>query len=295
MLVSVACFSVMDSMLKLLSEHYPSLQVAFLRAASSLPFVLLVIAARDRLDRIKPVNVRLHLLRGALAVLMLYSFVTAVRESSLASTYSIFMCAPLLVAALSVPVLKEKVVGGQWVAIAIGLAGVLLMLGPVNGKWLSTGSLWAIVALCTYAVAIVSLRLLARTDSTESMVFGFTFLLMIGAGALALPGWRDIQWVNDFKLIVGVGIMGSIGQQLITVAFRNTPAAVVAPFEYTAMLWGVLLDIAIWNVYPSALTLVGAAVVIGAGLYLIERERRAAATVESVRQRAEPARPAAGE
>jgi len=258
MLVSVACFSVMDSMLKLLSEHYPSLQVAFLRAASSLPFVLLVIAARDRLDRIRPVNVRLHLLRGALAVLMLYSFVTAVRESSLASTYSIFMCAPLLVAALSVPVLKEKVVGGQWLAISIGLAGVLLMLGPVNGKWLSTGSIWAVVALCTYAVAIVSLRLLSRTDSTESMVFGFTFLLMIGAGALALPGWQDIQWAGDFKLILGVGIMGSIGQQLITVAFRNSPAAVVAPFEYTAMVWGVLLDIAIWSVYPSMLTLVGA-------------------------------------
>ena len=115
MLVSVASFSVMDAMLKLLSEHYPSLQVAYLRAAASLPFVLLVIAARGRLDRVKPVNVRLHLLRGVLSVLMLYSFINAVRESSLATTYSIFMFAPLLVAALSVPVLKEKVVSGQWV------------------------------------------------------------------------------------------------------------------------------------------------------------------------------------
>jgi drug/metabolite transporter (DMT)-like permease len=71
--------------------------------------------------------------------------------------------------------------------------------------------------------------------------------------------------------------MGSIGQNLITVAFRSAPVAVVAPFEYTAMLWGVLLDIAIWNVYPSTLTLIGASVVIGAGLYLIQRERRATA------------------
>ncbi len=118
MLVSVACFSVMDSMLKLLSEHYPSLQVAYLRAAASLPFVLAVIAIRGRLGRIRPVNIRLHLVRGALSVLMLYSFITAVRESSLATTYSIFMCAPLLVAALSVPMLKEKVVSGQWFAIA---------------------------------------------------------------------------------------------------------------------------------------------------------------------------------
>jgi len=276
MLVAVACFSVMDAMLKLLSEHYPSLQVAFLRAASSLPFVLAVIAIRGRLGRVRPVNVRLHLLRGALSVLMLYSFITAVRESSLATTYSIFMCAPLLVAALSVPMLQEKVVSGQWFAIAVGLSGVLLMLGPVNGQWLSTGSLWAIVALWTYALAVVSLRLLSRTDTTESMVLGFT-LLLIGAGLLAIPGWQTIDWGRDLLLILGVGVMGSIGQNLITVAFRSAPAAVVAPFEYTAMLWGVLLDIAIWSVFPSALTLIGASVVIGAGLYLIQRERRQAA------------------
>jgi drug/metabolite transporter (DMT)-like permease len=277
MLVSVASFAVMDAMLKLLSEHYPALQVAFLRAAASLPFVLLVIVVRGRLDRIRPVNVRLHLFRGALAVLMLYAFISAVRESSLATTYSIFMFAPLLVAALSVPILGEKVVGGQWAAISVGFVGVLLMLGPVNGQWLSTGSLWAIVGLITYAVAIVSLRLLSRTDSTESMVLGFTVLLMVGAGALAIPDWHEVRWAEDFKLILGVGLMGSIGQQLITVAFRNAPAAVVAPFEYTALVWGVLLDIAIWSVYPSALTLLGGSIVIGAGLYLIQRERRATA------------------
>jgi len=276
MLASVACFSVMDAMLKLLAGHYDPMQVAFLRAAASLPFVLLIISARGRLDRIRPVNVRLHLLRGALAVMMLYSFITAVRESSLATTYSIFMCAPLLVAALSVPILRERVVGGQWFAIAVGLAGVLLMLGPVNGQWLSAGSLWAVAGLVTYAFAVVSLRLLSRTDSTESMVFGFTFLLMVGAGLLALPAWRALDWAGHYPLLIGVGIAGSLGQQLITVAFRSAPAAVVAPFEYTAMIWGVLLDIAIWSVYPGALTLVGASIVIGAGLYLILRERRQA-------------------
>jgi drug/metabolite transporter (DMT)-like permease len=212
MLVSVASFAVMDALLKLLSEHYPSLQVAFLRAAASLPFVLLVIVARGRLDRIRPVNVRLHLFRGVLAVLMLYAFISAVRESSLATTYSIFMFAPLLVAALSVPILSEKVVGGQWAAIGIGFVGVLLMLGPVDGQWLSTGALWAMVGLVTYAIAIVSLRLLSRTASTESMVFGFTLLLMIGAGALAIPGWHEVQWDRDLKLIIGVGIAASIGQ-----------------------------------------------------------------------------------
>jgi drug/metabolite transporter (DMT)-like permease len=273
MLVSVACFSFMDAQLKLLAEHYAPLQVAFIRGVASLPFVLLPVLLRGRLDRLKPVNVRLHLLRGALSVLMLGSFVLAVRESSLASTYSIFMCAPLIVCALSVPLLKERIAGPQWIAIGVGLAGVLLMIRPGGGQWAAVGALWAVVCVATYSVAVVTLRLLARTDTTESMVFWFTVLLAVGAGLLAIPGWRAIQW-QDLPLMAGVGVSGAFGQHFITTAFRNAPASAVAPFEYTALLWGVLLDVAIWHVWPGATTLLGASIVIGAGLYLIARERR---------------------
>ena len=133
MLLAVALFSVMDAQLKLLAAHYGPMQVAFLRGAASLPFVLLPVLVRGRLARLRPVNVRLHLLRGALSVLMLGSFVYAVRESSLATTYSIFMCAPLVVAAISAPLLGERVAGAQWSAIAAGLAGVLLMIAPRGG------------------------------------------------------------------------------------------------------------------------------------------------------------------
>jgi drug/metabolite transporter (DMT)-like permease len=276
MLVSVASFSVMDAQLKLLSEHYPALQVAFIRGAAALPFVLLPILLRNRLARLRPVNVGLHLLRGVLAVVMLYSFVQAVRETSLASTYSIFMFAPLLVAALSAPLLRERVAPAQWGAIGVGFLGVLLMLRPGTDQLVAAGALWAFVAVATYAFSVVTLRLLARTDSNESMVFWFTALLAVGAGLMSLPGWRDLLWA-DLPLMVGVGICGALGQHFITVAFRSAPAAVVAPFEYTALLWGVLLDIAIWSVFPGALTVFGGSIVIGAGLYLIQRERRAAA------------------
>jgi drug/metabolite transporter (DMT)-like permease len=274
MLVSVACFSVMDAQLKLLAAHYPALQVAFIRGSAALPFVLLPMLLRGRLHRIRPVNVRLHLFRGALAVLMLASFVLAVRESSLASTYSIFMCAPLLVAALSAPLLRERVAGAQWVAIAVGLGGVLLMIRPGPGQWAAAGALWALVAVVTYALGVVTLRILARTDTTESMVFWFTAMLAVGAGALALPDWVPLR-SSEAPLMAGVGITGALGQHLITIAFRSAPAAVVAPFEYSALLWGVLLDVAIWAVWPDRITVAGGGVVIGAGLYLIARERRA--------------------
>ncbi|HET7203966.1 MAG TPA: DMT family transporter [Steroidobacteraceae bacterium] len=273
MLVAVACFAAMDSLLKLLSEHYAALQVAFIRGAAALPFVLVPILLRDRLARLKPVNLRLHLLRGVLSIVMLFSFVRAVRESSLASTYAIFMCAPLLVAALSAPMLGEKVAGQQWWAIGVGLAGVLLMLGPATGQWATAGALWALLAVAGYTLSVVTLRILARTDTNESMVFWFTAMLAVGAGLLSIPGWRGLQWTHG-PIMAGVGLCGALGQHFITVAFRSAPAATVTPFEYTALVWGVLLDVAIWSVWPSMVTLLGGGIVIGAGLYLIDRERR---------------------
>jgi drug/metabolite transporter (DMT)-like permease len=273
MLVAIAFFAVMDAQLKLLAGHYGPLQVACLRGVASVPFVLLPIVLRGRLARLKPVNVRLHLVRGALSVLMLGSFIFAVRESSLATTYSIFMCAPLVVAALSAPMLGERVVGAQWGAIAAGLAGVLLMIAPRGGgEWVSLGALAAVVAVATYSLSVVTLRLLARTDTTESMVFWFSVLLSVGAGLLAIPHWVPLQ-LGHWPLFVGVGVTGALGQHFITEAFRHAPAAVVAPFEYTALLWGVALDLVIWHVLPGAVTLAGGTIVIGAGLYLLARER----------------------
>jgi drug/metabolite transporter (DMT)-like permease len=274
MLLAVAVFSLMDAQLKLLAGHYGPMQVAFLRGVASLPFVLLPVVVRGRMARLRPVNVKLHLLRGVLSVLMLGSFIYAVRESSLATTYSIFMCAPLVVAAISVPLLREKVSRAQWVAIAIGLGGVMLMIAPRGGgEWVSVGALAAVVAVAAYSLAAVSIRILSRTDTGESMVFWFSALLSVGAGLLAIPRWVPLL-ATHWPLFVGIGLTGAMGQHFITEAFRRAPASVVAPFEYTALLWGVVLDLVIWGVLPRSTTLMGSAVVIGAGLYLISRERR---------------------
>jgi drug/metabolite transporter (DMT)-like permease len=136
----------------------------------------------------------------------------------------------------------------------------------------SLGALAAVAAVVTYSLSVVSLRLLARTDTTESMVFWFSVLLGAGAGLLAIPHWVPLQ-LDHWPLFVGIGISGALGQHFITEAFRHAPAAVVAPFEYTALLWGVLLDLAIWRLLPGVVTLAGGTIVIGAGLYLLARER----------------------
>ena len=273
MIAAVALFSAMDALMKLLVERYPPLQVTTLRGLASLPFLLLPFFIHRRWHRLGTRHWQWHAVRGAIGVVMLASFIFAVKQLSLADTYSIFMCAPLLIAALSVPVLREHVAAGQWVAIGIGLAGVLVMLHPSGAGWTTLGGLAAVLSAVCYAVSAIALRVMSRSETNESLVFYFTLVLTIGAGLLALPGWRSML-VSDLPLIVGVGFLGATAQHLITEAFRSAPASVVAPFEYTALLWGVLLDFLVWKVLPGAITLAGGAVVIGAGLYLIARERR---------------------
>ena len=273
MMCAVALFSAMDALMKLLVERYPPMQVTTLRGLASLPFLLLPFLIRGRWHRLQTRRWHWHLGRAAIGVVMLWSFIFAVQHLSLADTYSIFMCAPLLIAALSVPLLREHVAMGQWVSIAVGLAGVLVMLRPTGAGWATLGGLAAVLSAVCYAVSAIALRVLSRSETRESLVFYFTLFLSIGAGFLALPGWRSML-LSDLPLIVGIGFLGATAQHLITEAFRSAPASVVAPFEYTALLWGVMLDLVIWKVLPGAITLAGGAVVICTGLYLIARERR---------------------
>jgi drug/metabolite transporter (DMT)-like permease len=272
MISAVALFSAMDALMKLLVERYPPIQVTTLRGLASLPFLLFPFFIHRRWHRLETRCWHWHVARGAIGVVMLASFIFAVKQLSLADTYSIFMCAPLLIAALSVPLLRERVAAGQWAAIGVGLAGVIVMLRPSGAGWTTLGGLAAVLSAVCYAASAIALRVMSRSETNESLVFYFTLVLTIGAGMLALPRWQAML-VADLPLIVGVGFLGATAQYLITEAFRRAPASVVAPFEYTALLWGVLLDLVVWNVLPGVITLAGGAVVIGAGLYLIARER----------------------
>src|SRR5689334_6068820 len=141
MLVAVAAFSGMDSMLKLFSAHYPPMQVAFLRGLASLPFTVLPSLLRGRYRDLKPTRLGMHLLRGSLMVVMLGGFVYAVRTLSLANVYSILLAEPLLVTALAVPLLGDRVGWRNWAAICAGLVGVLVILRPTTSGFVTLGAL----------------------------------------------------------------------------------------------------------------------------------------------------------
>ncbi|MGH8442592.1 MAG: DMT family transporter, partial [Nevskiaceae bacterium] len=274
--------SLMDAGLKELSAAYPSLQVAALRAAASWPLVVVWILARGHPRTLLNVRWCLHLLRGALGVGMMAAFVYGVRALPLTTAYTLFFVAPLIITLLSKPFLGETIGAHRWLAIIGGFVGVLIAMRPdVAGvaTWASVGVLFAATL---YAISAITVRVLGRTDSTVSMVFWMLTLVALGAGALALPHWVTVR-PEHWLLVGGVGLVGALGQFAITEAFKQAEASIVAPLEYTALIWGVGFDALLWHQLPGASTWVGAAIIVACGIYLIrgERTKTAAATATS--------------
>jgi drug/metabolite transporter (DMT)-like permease len=262
--------------MKLLSAQFPPMQVAALRSLSSLPLVCVYVAWRGGFKRSGArsiMNIRwpLHLLRAAIGIVMLSLFAYGVRGLSLATAYTIFFIGPILITALSSVVLKERVNHARWLAIAIGMAGVLVVLRPSGEGFLTLGGLAILVAAVCYAVSAVTGRILARTDSGEQMVFWLMLMMAVGATALALPAWAPVE-ARHLPLLAGLSLSGFLAQLALTEAFSHGEASVVAPFEYTALACGIAIDWLFWQALPDQITLIGAAIIIGSGLYLIRHE-----------------------
>ena len=200
MLVAVAAFSLMDASMKMLAPHYPPMQVAAMRGLTSLPLVLLWALIDGGPMQLVRIRWPLHLLRGVLSVIMLVAFVYGLQTLPLAETYSLFFVAPLLITALAVPILGERVGWRRWLAILIGLCGTLIVLRPSGQGMLSLGGLAVIVSATGYALSAITVRVLGRTDSTQSMVVWMLAMLSVFSLALAWRGWIPVD-AADWKPI----------------------------------------------------------------------------------------------
>ncbi len=276
MLLAGLMFAFMDAGMKWISTSYSPFQVAALRSVAALPPVLLWILLRGRARTLLHVHWPLHLFRGVLGVGVMAGFVYGLAHMPLSTAYAIVFVSPLMVTALAVPLLGEKVGPRRWIAIVVGLFGVLVVLRPgVVGVATGPGLVLLVSALC-YSVAAITVRKLAQRDSPEAMVFWFLLLLAVFAGAIAGFDWQPVQR-GHLWIVASIGLTGALAQIALTHAFRLGEASQIAPLEYAGLVWVVLLDLAIWHVLPDGMTWVGAAIIVASGLYLVRRESVAAA------------------
>ena len=273
MLAAMAMFSCMDALLKQLAGTYSPLQVTALRGLTAIPLVCGYILWRGEMRAVFSRNLRwrLHLLRGVFSVAMMALFTYGLKTLGLAEAYTLTFVAPLILVALSVPVLREVVMARQWVAILVGLVGVVIAMRPQPGALVSLGAIAVLLAAGCYAASNVVGRLVSRTEPSATLLFWTTVSMALGGTVLGAADWVDIRR-QDSLLLLGLAVTGFLGTLAITEAFRHGQAAVIAPFEYSALAWAVMLDWLFWHAVPQPHTLLGGAIIIASGLYLIRRE-----------------------
>jgi len=263
-------FSIMDALVKWLSAVYSVPQLVVFNALFALIPIAVVIVQRGGLLQLRTGRLHLHLLRGGLGMLGSFLAFYAYSRLPLADAYAIIFATPLLITALSVPILGEPVGWRRWSAVLVGFAGVLIMLRPGVAP-IGAGSLAALGAACASACAILLVRKLSVTETTTSIAFYSSFTVLVLTSALfghafVVPG------LVDLALMAASGLLGGSALLILIAAYRRSPAALVAPFQYTQMLWAIVLGALFWGDLPEAAMLLGAAIVAASGLFIVYRE-----------------------
>ncbi|GAB4356812.1 MAG: DMT family transporter [Kiloniellaceae bacterium] len=267
MVASVAVFAVMDALVKDLGARYPTLQVMFFRSLFAFVPIMFLILHAGSLKALRVNSLSGHLLRSLVGVAAMFCFFHAYARMPLADVVAISFAAPVFVVALSVPLLGEKVGPRRWIAVLVGFVGVMIMLRPDAGL-LTSVAVVPLLGTLFFALAMIVLRRLGRTETSASVAFTFTLACTVVSG-LALP----FVWVTpdrlDLAALVAVGLLGGVGQILMTAAFKHGDVAIIAPFEYTAMIWATLLGFVFWGEVPGLNIWVGVAIVMASGLFIL--------------------------
>jgi drug/metabolite transporter (DMT)-like permease len=270
MLAGIAGFSVMDATIKWLTADYPVAQVVALRSWFGLPLLSLFALYGGGLKSLKSQRPLAHGLRYLLVLLLSFGFFWGLSQMKLVDAIAITFAAPIFITALSVPILDETVGWHRWLAIGVGFCGVLVMLRPGMGvfQWAALIVLGSVVV---YALLMITTRAFKETESTAALML-YPQLGMSLTGVVLAPFFWVTPNLFDLGLFALAGLFGSIGVMCVTHAFRLGPAAVISPFEYSALIWATLLGFFLWDELPDTITLMGAAIVISSGLYIIYRE-----------------------
>lgn len=281
--LSALVFTVMSAILKTLTARYPVGEVVFFRSAFAIiPLLAWLMWQGALINSVRTKNLRGHFKRGFIGTLGMYLGFAALSYLPLPDAIAIGYASPLIVVVLAALVLREKVRAYRWTAVAIGFVGVLIMLSPYlspsmfSGGLSSGPTLGAVAALagafCS-AGAMIQVRRLTETEKTGAIVFYF-FILASCLSLLTLPfGWRLPDRADLMLFVVG-GLFGGLGQILLTESYRHADTSIIAPFEYTSMIWALLIGWAVFGDLPALTVITGGLIVAATGLLIVWRERQ---------------------
>jgi drug/metabolite transporter (DMT)-like permease len=271
-------FTVMGALVRFVGGRVPLGEQIFTRSFFALiPLVAMLLWRNELAGAFRTKNPFGHLRRGLTGVTAMVCMFAALARLPLVDVTAIGFATPLINVALAAIFLGEKVHVFRWSAVAIGFIGVIVMLSPhlfgVEREATSTaGALFAVAGAFLTAAAMTQVRHMSATESTASLVFSFSLIATL-ASLVSIPwGWITPSPVDTLVLFL-TGIVGGIAQIMITESYRHAGAGTVAPFSYTSMLWSIAIGFFFFGEWPAAVVLVGAALVVAAGLFVIFRER----------------------
>ncbi|MFT5658083.1 MAG: drug/metabolite transporter (DMT)-like permease [Gammaproteobacteria bacterium] len=271
MMFGVFLMACMDTAAKWLVEaHISPIQVLAIRSWIILPVILMSLTFRSQLGLLKTSRPLAHGLRGCLGVLAPLPFFSALKHLPLADATVVFFSVGFILTAISALVLHEKVGIHRWSAVIIGFGGVVIAMNP-QGVGNLSAYLMVLCAAFVYAILSVSGKLLMKRDSVISLVFSFNLMVGLICTALLPWVWIPVTWAV-FGVLLLMALLAVCGHIALTAAFGKADVSAVAPFEYTALIWAVLLGYMMFLDIPTTRVWIGAAVIISCGLYMIYRE-----------------------
>lgn len=281
----VLIFSLQDVIIKLLSGGYPVHEVVMIRCCSALPILLVMVHRQAGLGAILSGPVKALIWRGLFLVISYSAYYLAFPVMKLADIVALYFTVPIFVTALAGPFLGEKIGWQRWAATLVGFAGVVVMLRP-GGSVFNLVALMPVIAAMGYGAAQLMARGLAARTPAIVMSFYQNLMFLIAAGTMAiffgrgvphdangvldflLRAWVTPSW-RDLLLLAACGPISAIGMTLLSQAYRMAEANFVASFEYSGLIWATLWGFFIFGEVPDQTMILGAALIIGAGLYML--------------------------
>ena len=269
---AMACMACLSALVKFTGERgIPVFEIIFFRNLFAFVPLGLYIARTTGFSVLKTQRPFGHLVRATVGLTGMVCGFSAVQYLPLTEATALQFTSPLFMTALSALLLSEKVGRHRWAAVFVGFIGVLIMARPVPGEMNIPGVTLGILSALGAAGAMVAIRQISDTEKGPTIVFYFT----LGGVVLGAVG-SMFHWVTPDPMTLGLlivaGLIGGVGQLFLTEALRQAPIGVIAPFDYTQLIWATGLGLVIWGELPHPLTLVGAVIVAGSGVYILNRE-----------------------